>query len=150
MTATEAFPLLSTTDKLPPLAGPNSVDKTRTRRRSSGLGGEIRAGDTSAPALATLDLRPPSPGTLKVSRSLSTMPQPISHLAGAKRQRPQEALLETAESQNSLSTMETIRLETHLGHPSRPPWTLPLSICDKPILIEPYTSLYLPVISYTT
>jgi acyl-CoA-dependent ceramide synthase len=68
MTATEAFPLLSTTstDKLSPLAGPNSSDKPRTRRRSSGLGGEIRAGDTSSPALATLDVRPPSPGTIKV------------------------------------------------------------------------------------
>lgn len=67
MTATEAFPLLSTssTDKLGPLAGPNSVDKPRTRRKSSGLGGEIRAGDTSSPALATLDVRPPSPGTIK-------------------------------------------------------------------------------------
>jgi len=65
MPATEAFPLLSGHDKLSPLSGPNSNDKTRARRRSSGLGGEIRAGDTSAPALATLDVRPPSPGTIK-------------------------------------------------------------------------------------
>ncbi|KUJ21988.1 LAG1-domain-containing protein [Mollisia scopiformis] len=65
MTATEAFPLLSTTDKLAPLGGHGNVNTPRVRRRSSGLGGEIRAGDTSAPALATLDVRPPSPGTLK-------------------------------------------------------------------------------------
>lgn len=69
MTATEAFPLLSTADRLPPLAGPTSIDRSRVRRRSSGLGGEIRAGDTSSPALATLDIRPPSPGTLKVSKA---------------------------------------------------------------------------------
>jgi very-long-chain ceramide synthase len=71
MPATEAFPLLSTTDKLTPLGGPNSIDKPRIRRRSSGLGGEIRAGDTSAPALATLDVRPLSPGTIKVRSPLS-------------------------------------------------------------------------------
>ncbi len=71
MTATEAFPLLSTnSDHLGPLTGPNSNDKPRIRRRSSGLGGEIRAGDTSSPALATLDVRPPSPGTIKVGGML--------------------------------------------------------------------------------
>ncbi|PBP21398.1 TLC domain-containing protein [Diplocarpon rosae] len=64
MTATEAFPLLSSGDKLAPLGGPNSGEKPRIRRRSSGLGGEIRAGDTGSPALATLDARPPSPGTI--------------------------------------------------------------------------------------
>lgn len=70
MTATEAFPLLSTgRDKLGALVGPNSNDRPRVRRRSSGLGGEIRAGDTSVPALATLDVRPPSPGTIKVRSS---------------------------------------------------------------------------------
>ena len=72
MTATEAFPLLSSAsngkhDKLTPL-GNHSIDKPRIRRRSSGLGGEIRAGDTSAPAFATLDVRPPSPGTIRVCR----------------------------------------------------------------------------------
>jgi acyl-CoA-dependent ceramide synthase len=60
----EKFPLLSTStvDTLGPLNG--SSDKSReprTRRRSSGLGGEIRAGDTSGPALATLDVRPETP-----------------------------------------------------------------------------------------
>jgi acyl-CoA-dependent ceramide synthase len=64
--ATEAFPPLSTKDVLAPLAGPTSIDKPRARRRSSGLGGEIRAGDTGAPAFATVDVRPPSPGTVKV------------------------------------------------------------------------------------
>ncbi|KAH6680758.1 TLC domain-containing protein [Halenospora varia] len=66
MPSTEAFPLLSSaSDKLTPLPGHQSNGKPRIRRRSSGLGGEIRAGDTSAPALATLDVRPPSPGTIK-------------------------------------------------------------------------------------
>jgi hypothetical protein len=69
MTATEAFPLLSNADKLGPLTGHYKSDAPRSRRRSSGLGGEIRAGDTSAPALATLDVRPPSPGTLKVKKN---------------------------------------------------------------------------------
>lgn len=69
MPSTEAFPLLSSTDKLAPLQ--HNVETPRVRRRSSGLGGEIRAGDTSAPALATLDVRPPSPGTIKVSRAPS-------------------------------------------------------------------------------
>ncbi|KAF4624491.1 hypothetical protein G7Y89_g13680 [Cudoniella acicularis] len=66
MPSTEAFPLLSSpSDKLTPLAGHNNAEKPRVRRRSSGLGGEIRAGDTRAPAFATLDVRPPSPGTIK-------------------------------------------------------------------------------------
>ncbi|KAM3083675.1 sphingosine N-acyltransferase lag1 [Clarireedia jacksonii] len=64
--ATEAFPLLSTKDVLAPLAPPTSIDRPRAHRRSSGLGGEIRAGDTGAPAFATVDVRPPSPGTVKV------------------------------------------------------------------------------------
>jgi acyl-CoA-dependent ceramide synthase len=80
MTATEAFPLLSTTspDTLGPLSGPNSSDKPRVRRRSSGLGGEIRAGDTSSPALATLDVRPPSPGTIKVCSNVSAHVYPAN------------------------------------------------------------------------
>jgi hypothetical protein len=78
MTATEAFPLLSTTntDKLGPLSGLNSSDKPR-RRRSSGLGGEINAGDTSSPALATLDVRPPSAGTIKVRSNASAVAVPL-------------------------------------------------------------------------
>lgn len=81
--STEAFPLLSSSssssgaDKLAPLGGPQ-IEKPRIRRRSSGLGGEIRAGDTSVPALATLDARPPSPGTVKVSNSMLS-PIPESH-----------------------------------------------------------------------
>jgi len=65
--STEAFPLLATPskDKLTPLAGPNSKDTPRGRRRSSGLGGEIRAGDTGAPAFATVDVRPPSSAAVK-------------------------------------------------------------------------------------
>jgi hypothetical protein len=61
--ATEPFPQLSAFDQLKPLSGVNGHEsKVRPRRKSSGLGGEIRAGDT-APALATWDTRPPSPVT---------------------------------------------------------------------------------------
>ena len=67
---TEAFPLLASPkgDTFTNLSGPNTSDNIRTvrRRKSSGLGGEIRAGDTGVPALATWDIRPPSPGTLRV------------------------------------------------------------------------------------
>ncbi|KAL3423321.1 ceramide synthase membrane component [Phlyctema vagabunda] len=66
MPGTEAFPLLSAGDKLTPLQSSNNFDKPRIRRRSSGLGGEIRAGDTGAPAMSTYDIRPPSPGTIKL------------------------------------------------------------------------------------
>ncbi|KAH8801656.1 TLC domain-containing protein [Xylogone sp. PMI_703] len=60
--ATEAFPPAADSDKLAPLTRPNGNEKsTRSRRRSSVLGSEIRAGDTGAPAVATLDIRPPSP-----------------------------------------------------------------------------------------
>lgn len=74
--ATESFPQLVSTakqDKLAPLNAPSSIDKPRVRRRSSGLGGEIRAGDTGAPAFATVDVRPPSPGSIKVSILLSLL-----------------------------------------------------------------------------
>jgi hypothetical protein len=48
--------------------GSNGLERRTTRRRkSSGLGGEIRAGDTGVPAMATLDSRSPSPAGLKVS-----------------------------------------------------------------------------------
>lgn len=66
MPATEAFPLLSTSDQLKPLKANGTYDGPRIRRKSSGLGGEIRAGDTGAPAMATFDIRPSSPGTVKV------------------------------------------------------------------------------------
>jgi len=68
MPTTEAFPLLPSPsgDKPTILAGPNTNDKPRRRRKSSGLGEEIRVGNTSGQALATLDVQPPSPNTLKV------------------------------------------------------------------------------------
>jgi acyl-CoA-dependent ceramide synthase len=47
-------------------ASSRSENGPTRRRRSSGLGGEIRAGDTSAPALATLDVIPQSPRSIKV------------------------------------------------------------------------------------
>ncbi|KAG9243291.1 TLC domain-containing protein [Calycina marina] len=72
MPATEAFPLLASPrgDYLTKSAGPKSNDNQRTarRRKSSGLGGEIRAGDTGVPALATLDVRQSSPATLRAER----------------------------------------------------------------------------------
>ncbi|KAG4443832.1 hypothetical protein IFR05_000732 [Cadophora sp. M221] len=83
MTATEAFPLLSSDDKLAPLGGHNSPEKPRIRRRSSGLGGEIRAGDTGSPALATLDVRPPSPGTIRAQKE-SDRKKPFSKRRKAK------------------------------------------------------------------
>ncbi|RFU28859.1 hypothetical protein B7463_g7473, partial [Scytalidium lignicola] len=64
--ATETFPLVTNSDTLAPLTKTNGNEKSpRYRRRSSGLGSEIRAGDTGAPAVATLDFRPPSPTTIK-------------------------------------------------------------------------------------
>lgn len=66
-TGTEPFPELFERDQLKPLSKSNGNDATVSRRRkSSGLGQEIRAGDTGAPAIATLDVRPPSPNTVKV------------------------------------------------------------------------------------
>jgi acyl-CoA-dependent ceramide synthase len=60
---TEPFPQLQVREKLKP----NGQDiKVRPRRKSSGLGGEIRAGDTGVPAIATWDVVPPSPGAIKV------------------------------------------------------------------------------------
>lgn len=50
MAGVEPFPLLNTSaDQL--LSA--DVNPARRRRKSSGLGGEIRAGDTGAPALAS-------------------------------------------------------------------------------------------------
>jgi acyl-CoA-dependent ceramide synthase len=64
---TEPFPELFAREQLKPLSKPNGNDTTVTRRRkSSGLGQEIRAGDTGAPAIATLDVTPPSPSAVKV------------------------------------------------------------------------------------
>ena len=72
MPATEAFPLLVPSTGPSPSSRsstPNTNDNgTRSRRRSSGLGGEIRAGDTSAPALATMDVIPQSPRSIKVGK----------------------------------------------------------------------------------
>lgn len=50
MAGVEPFPLLNTSaDQLHSA----DVNLARRRRKSSGLGGEIRAGDTGAPALAS-------------------------------------------------------------------------------------------------
>jgi acyl-CoA-dependent ceramide synthase len=70
MPATEAFPPLSppSHERVASItnASSRSENGPTRRRRSSGLGGEIRAGDTSAPALATLDVIPQSPRSIKV------------------------------------------------------------------------------------
>lgn len=65
--ATEPFPQLLTRDSNSPKST-ISPAKPRgpLRRKSSGLGGEIRAGDTGAPAMTTLDVRPPLPVNAKV------------------------------------------------------------------------------------
>lgn len=66
-TGTEPFPELFARDQLKPLTKPNGNETKATRRRkSSGLGQEIRAGDTGAPAIATLDMTPPSSTAIKV------------------------------------------------------------------------------------
>jgi len=64
--SSDAAPSVATSsDALPPLIATKGTTKVRSRRRSSGLGGEIRAGDTG-PAFATVDVPLPSPNTLKV------------------------------------------------------------------------------------
>lgn len=68
----EPFPsLYEGEDHLRPLDRTPSggLKKTQRRRKSSGLGGEIRAGDTGGPAIATMDLGPQSSGLLRVSLS---------------------------------------------------------------------------------
>lgn len=47
--------------------GASVEKKVQRRRKSSGLGGEIRAGDTGVPAIATMDLKTQSAGLLRVS-----------------------------------------------------------------------------------
>lgn len=44
----------------------NTEHKAQRRRKSSGLGGEIRAGDTGAPALSTMLPEAMSPALLRV------------------------------------------------------------------------------------
>lgn len=70
MEKTEPFPALDerVNRLLPEEATGASVEKkVQRRRKSSGLGGEIRAGDTGVPAIATMDLKGPSAGLLRVS-----------------------------------------------------------------------------------
>lgn len=90
MSATEPFPRLSPSssrDQLMPLsekAHGKIPTMTKPRRKSSGLGGEIRAGDTGAPSLSTFDYLPQSPTTVRVSTATNTTvsrnpPRPSSH-----------------------------------------------------------------------
>ena len=71
MEKTEPFPALY--DKLNRLqpeelkAGASVETMMHRRRKSSGLGGEIRAGDTGVPAIATMELKTQSAGLLRVS-----------------------------------------------------------------------------------
>lgn len=48
-------------EQLHPLNTADDAIRPKPRRKSSGLGGEIRAGDTGAPAVATLDIVAESP-----------------------------------------------------------------------------------------
>ena len=106
----------------------------KRRRKSSGLGGEIRAEDTSVPAIATWDyVRPPSSRTRKVSKRPPTYSCGArSPVVGAERQRPKDALLKTAESQNPLPAMEKIPLKAYLGYSSRPDQHIPSSVRLNP------------------
>lgn len=83
MTATEAFPPLYNHPESSVSYGIRShSSKPRYKRRSSGLG-EFRAGDTSAPALATLDVRLPSPGAIKAQHEID-LKKPFSKRRKAK------------------------------------------------------------------
>ncbi|KAI1000882.1 Sphingosine N-acyltransferase-like protein [Podosphaera aphanis] len=82
--ASEAFPrLISKSDNVTQGGASQSMLKPTVRRRSSGLGGEIRAGDTSAPALATLDMIPASPGIIKAQQEIDRK-KPFSKRRKAK------------------------------------------------------------------
>lgn len=65
----EPFPLLNTA--LDPLQNAD-LDGTRRRRKSSGLGGDIRAGDTGAPALASSQMSLESPPASPVKGNKSS------------------------------------------------------------------------------
>lgn len=71
MEKTEPFPALDerVNRLLPEETSGASVEKKVQRRKSSGLGGEIRAGDTGVPAIATMELKTQSAGLLRVSFS---------------------------------------------------------------------------------
>ncbi|KAI9737664.1 MAG: hypothetical protein M1818_005668 [Claussenomyces sp. TS43310] len=64
---TEPFPSLYPHEQLKPISASSNdaANKPKPRRKSSGLGGEIRAGDTGAPAFTTLNIRPPLPENAK-------------------------------------------------------------------------------------
>lgn len=84
MTATEAFPSFSTNSVNHSSLEAASIHiQPRIRRTSSRLGGEIRAGDTNAPALATLDIRQPSLSTVKAQYELDKR-KPFSKRRKAK------------------------------------------------------------------
>lgn len=77
MSGSEPFPPLDENSVTVPTLGQtlgsglsNGEKKVQRRRKSSGLGGEIRAGDTSGPALSTMEIRPLGNGILRVSRQL--------------------------------------------------------------------------------
>lgn len=70
MEKTEPFPALDERmNRLLPeeTTGASVEKKVQRRRKSSGLGGEIRAGDTGVPAIATMELKTQSAGLLRVS-----------------------------------------------------------------------------------
>jgi hypothetical protein len=92
---TEPFPQLFAREQVKPISTPNGNETKVTRRRkSSGLGQEIRAGDTGAPAIATLDVTPPSPNTIKVSNCAESK---VGYLMVS---RPKPRRIEKSHSQN--------------------------------------------------
>jgi hypothetical protein len=97
---TEPFPALDEGhDRLRPLNGEKRVQLQQRRRKSSGLGGEIRAGDTGVPAIATMAMRGQSPGILRVCwgvRCIARRDGTVLTDVGKERARSQgEAILET-------------------------------------------------------
>ncbi len=87
MASTEPFPSLDDTSSAHPAQGAtlgqtlsNGGNKIRRRRKSSGLGGEIRAGDTGGPALSTIDAKIMSPGMLRVCDDEASDEAPVAQL----------------------------------------------------------------------
>lgn len=69
MEKTEPFPALDEqVNRLLPeeTTGASVQKKVQRRRKSSGLGGEIRAGDTGVPAIATMELKTQSAALSRV------------------------------------------------------------------------------------
>ncbi|KFY63689.1 hypothetical protein V496_03790 [Pseudogymnoascus sp. VKM F-4515 (FW-2607)] len=87
MEKTEPFPALDERmNRLLPeeTTGTSVEKKVQRRRKSSGLGGEIRAGDTGVPAIATMELKTQSAGLLRAKSERDRKARPYSKRRKAK------------------------------------------------------------------